>query len=720
MIETKKSFCRFCHLSCGIEVDVDVAQRRVLAVRGDRENPLSKGYTCVKGRAVPEEFHHPDRLLSSKKRTHDGWSDISCNQALDEIAKKLLDIRERYGPRSISLYTGSGSSYGTGGSRLTSAWLQALGSPSMYTALTVDCPCYVVAAHRFFGTAAVPFPIYGGVFDLEHADVAMFIGTNPVASHGTALYGPLPARRLSDARKRGMRLIVVDPRRIDMARRADLHLQVKPGEDAPLLAGIIKVIIERALYDREYVRQHVSGLDELHAAVADFDLEYVARRTLVPADLVEKAAVMFATAKTGAARQGAGITMARHQNLNTHLVYAINALCGRIDRAGGLVYNPGVFARPLPEPPQPFPLPLFSDTAARVRGLRALFLVPRWAELPSPSLPDEILEPGPGRVRALIVHGGNPVATFPDQDKTARAMKALDLLVVIDPFVTATARFAHYMLAPRHFLERPDVNLGMETSLPVPFGQYTPSLLDGPGDLLHDWEVGWELAQRMGLTLRTRGIHMDRKPTADEVLKGILGRTRVPLDEVKKYPSGHVFGDIIVGGILPHAIAHPDKKMAAGHPAVVAELREVRSEPVVDSGGYKATEAFSHRMICMRMPEIHNSKNWNIPSLRRQVGSNRAYMNPGDLERLGIKDQDVVIIDSGYGRIKAVVGASPDVMTGVIAMAHSWGIASEHEGDTDIRELGSPTGRLIPSDQLYDPVTGMALQSALPVNVHGA
>ncbi|MBP1684922.1 MAG: hypothetical protein H6Q33_1065 [Deltaproteobacteria bacterium] len=720
MIETKKSFCRFCHVLCGIEVDVDTEHRRVVAVRGDRDNPLSRGYTCAKGRAVPEEFHHPDRLLGAKKRTPVGWDDIRSTQALDEIATKLLEIREKHGPRAIAIYVGSGPNFGTGGSRLTSTWLQAVGSPNVFTALTVDCPGYIVAAHRFFGTAAIPFPIYGPVFDLEHADVAMFIGTNPLASHGTALYGPFPAKRIADARRRGMKLIVVDPRRTDLARRADLHLQVKPGEDATLLAGMLNLIIERELYDREYIGQWVSGLDELRAAVADFGLEYVARRTLVPAELVEQAALMFATAKRGAAGQGAGITMARHQNLNIHLVYALNALCGRIDRPGGLVYNPGVFARPLPPTPRPYPLPLFSDTAARVRGLRALFLVPGWAELPSPSLADEILQPGPGQIRALIVHGGNPVASFPDQDKTARAMKALDLLVVVDPFMTATARFAHYVLAPRHFLERPDVNLSLETSLPVPFGQYTPALLEGPGDLLHDWEVGWELAKRMGLVLKMRGIAMERKPTPEAVLEASLGRTRVPLDEVKQYPSGHIFGDIVASGILPHAIAHPDKKMAAGHPEVVAELRAVRAEPIVDGGGYDTGQPFSHRLICMRMPDIHNSKHRNLPSLRHKVGCNRAYMNPGDLQRLGISDQDLVVIDSGYGRIKAIVGASNDVMAGVIAMAHSWGVAAEHEADADIRDLGSPTGRLVPDDQLYDPITGMALQSALPVNVRAA
>lgn len=718
MVETKKSFCRFCHVFCGIEVDVDTEHNRVLAVRGDPDNPYSRGYTCIKGRAVPEEINHPERLRSCKKRVGEGWKDISSDQALDEIAEKLLAIRERQGARSIAVYAAGGAGFSATGFPLTKAWLNAVGSPSFYTAFTIDCPCYVVAANRFFGTVCTPLGMYGGVFDVDNAEVAMFIGTNPTTSHGLGLGGPFPAKRLRVARARGMKLIVVDPRRTEMARWADLHLQVKPGEDATLLAGLINVIIERKLYDREYVAQYVSGLDDLAAAVKDFDLEYVARRTLVPADRVAQAAVIFATAKTGAARQGSGLTMSRHQNLNTQLVYTLNALCGRIDRKGGSVCNPGVFTRPRPHDAPPVQVPLFAEGGARMRGLHGLFTGPGYVEMPTATLSDEILEPGAGQIRALVVHGGNPVAAFPDQEKTVRALKALELLVVVDPVMTATARFAHYIIAPKHFLERPDATTLLDASLPVPFGQYTPAVLQGPEGLLEEWEIGWELAKRMGLALKFPGISMDRKPTSDEVIAALSERGRVSLDEVRRYPSGHIFGELVVGAVLPHAIAHPDKKMAAGHPEAIAELREVRAEPVTEAAGYEAQGTFSHRLIAMRMPEFFNSKGQMLATLRAKHTYNPAYMNPRDLEQLGVQDGQMVLIDSGLGRIKAPAKASSDVMAGVVAISHAWGAAPEHEGD--IRQMGSPTGRLIPDDVLFDRLTGMPLMTALPVNVCAA
>jgi anaerobic selenocysteine-containing dehydrogenase len=334
--------------------------------------------------------------------------------------------------------------------------------------------------------------------------------------------------------------------------------------------------------------------------------------------------------------------------------------------------------------------------------------------MPTATLPDEILEPGDGRIRALVVHGGNPVAVFPDQDKTVRALKALDLLVVVDPFMTATARFAHYVVAPKHFLERADATTLLDASLPVPFGQFTDAMVPAPGDLIEEWDLGWELARRMGLTLKIPGIGMQHKPASDEVMAALSGHGRVSLAEVRKYPSGHVFGELVVGAVLPHAITHADKKMAAGHPAALAELRAVRTEAFGD-GGAEAHTRFRYRLVSMRMPEVFNSKGQNLPSLRARHRYNPAYMHPSDLEAIGMTDGNVVVIDSGRGRIRAVAQASPDIERGVVAMAHGWGLAAEHEGD--IRATGSPTARLIADDEGADSVTGMPLMTAIPVNV---
>ncbi|MBM4245803.1 MAG: oxidoreductase [Deltaproteobacteria bacterium] len=711
MLETKKSFCRFCHVFCGVEVDV--ADGRVIAVRGDRDNPVSQGYTCLKGRAEAERLYHPERLLCSLKRDGEQWSDISSGDALSEVATRLRDIVDRHGPRSVAVYVGDG------GHRTSAAdpsfvrkWLDALGSPGLYTSFTVDSPSLSVAINRLFGA---PLPL--AVFDIANADVAMFVATNPVISHLMSMPQSNPFARLRSAQQRGMKLIVVDPRRCDVAQRADVHLQVKPGEDASLLAGMIRVILEHELHDRAYAEAYLSGLDALREAVRPFDLEYVAARTEVPAEKIREAAVLFATAQSGAAQSGTGLHMARHQNLTTQLVMTLNALCGRYDRRGGMTRNPGVLTRPLPAEPGPLRMPLFSGEETHVRGIKGIFNWQGLREMPANTLAEAMLTEGPGRIRALIVNGGNPALVFPDSERVTRALSNLDLLVVNDLFLSATARFAHYVLAVKHPFERADVPKLMDVTFPFPFSQYTPALVEAPGDLLEEWEIFWDLARRLGIELDIPGIAMDRKPTADQMLDGMNAGSRIPLDEVRRYPSGHVFGDAetLVGGVVPDMIGHPDRRMAVGHPEVVAELADVRAERVVADGGYDDPGRFAFRMITYRMPEVYCTQGQNMPSLRRKRGYNPILMSPVSMRAIGVHDGDDVIVESGHGRVAGIVESSNDLRPGVIGLAHGWG---DPLGPADVRERGTNVQRLIPQAEDYDPVTGLAQQSAVAVNVY--
>lgn len=711
MMETKKSFCRFCHVYCGLEVDVE--NNRVLAVRGDPQNAVSEGYTCQKGRAELERIYHPDRLLCCQKRVDGRRIDMPVEQALDEIAAKLKEIVDRYGPRAVAAYGGCGAHRSSaGGPWFMSKWLEAIGSPGLYTSFTIDSPSLLVGYDRLFGA---PVPV--NVFDIANADVAMFVGTNPVVSHMPNMPQSNPFKRLRDAQKRGMKLIVIDPRRCEVARRADIHLQVKPGEDATLLAGMIKVMIEQKLYDKEYVKSFVSGIDELYGAVEDFDLAYVSRRTQVPDDLIRQAARMLATADRGGAQSGTGLHMARHQNLATTLVMILNALCGRYDRRGGLVRNEGPLGFEIPEGMGPVPLPVYTGQVSRVRGIRGtLSFLGFYPEMPSNTLTDEILTPGEGKIRALIVVGGNPALVLPDEASTVRALQELDLLVVNDLFLSATAQFAHYVMAVKHPFERTDVPRLMDISFPFPFGQYSPPLVEAPHGLLEDWEILWGLAERMNLQMQVPGVSMERRPTVDEILDGLHSMARVPLAEVRKYPGGHVWGkrETKAGGIIPNMIGHEDRRMAAGHPEVIAELRKVRAEPMIEGGGYEPDEHFDFRMITYRMKEVYCTQGQNLPSLRRKRSFNPVLMNPKAMQSLGVADGDVVVVKSGFGSVEGIVEATEDLAPGVIALAFGWGDPSDIR---DVSQKGCNVQRLIPDDERYDPITGLALQSAIPVNV---
>ncbi len=715
MPETHKTFCRFCHVFCGLEVDTE--GNRVVDVRGDYDNPVSEGYTCPKGRAEVERINHPDRLLATQKKVGNEFEPVDTATAIDEIGDKLKSIIDEHGPEAVAVYVGCGGHRtSAGGPWYVAKWLESFGSPRLYTSLTIDSPALIIAYDRLFGG---PLPL--GVLDIDHADCTMFVATNPVVSHLWSMPQSNPATRLKNALNRGMKLVVIDPRRCDVAEKAHVHLQVKPGEDATLLACIIREIIDNGWHDTDYVDNYCSGFDELHAAVAPFTLEYTEQRTTCKADDIVEAARLFATAKSGAAASGTGLHMARHQNLATQLVQTLNAICGRFDRRGGMTRNPGTLGPELAaEGNAPLPVSLRTDQRSRVRDIQGITGLFGYQEMPTNTLADEILTEGKGQVRALIVNGGNPALVFSDTDNTLKALQNLDLLVVNDLFMSATAKHADYVMAVKHPFERADIPMLSDAYFPSAFNQYSPALVDAEGDVIEEWEFFWRVAQRMGANFELPGIAADTVPSADDVIRALNPHARVSFDDIRAAsPSGELYDDGVpaVGGVIPDMVGHADRRLAVGHPEVIEELGEVFAEPVIASGGYAEDKDFDFRLITYRMREVYCTTGHNLPSLRRRRTYNPALMNRDDMARLSLTDEDLVTIDSGFGRIEAVVEASDRVAAGTVGLAHGWG---DPEDDRPTREKGSNVQFLIPRDVGYDKITGLAQQSAFPVNIYPA
>jgi anaerobic selenocysteine-containing dehydrogenase len=259
----------------------------------------------------------------------------------------------------------------------------------------------------------------------------------------------------------------------------------------------------------------------------------------------------------------------------------------------------------------------------------------------------------------------------------------------------------------------------MDATYPFPFGQYTDALLDAPEETLEEWQVFWELAMRLGLPLRVGGLTAETRPTSDELLDAMNKHARVPLSELRKHPSGYAFAErhTAAGGVIPNMIGHADKKMAAGHPDVISELRAVRAEPVTGSGGYAEGEDLRFRMITYRMKEVYCTQGQNLPSLRRKRSYNPVLMNPTTMADLSLVDGDTVCVENAHGQVEGIVEASDDVGPETIAFAFGWGNPNDPR---PMREKGSNVQRLIPDDWRYDSVTGLALQSAVPVNVRAA
>lgn len=715
------SFCRFCHAFCAIKVTVE--DGRPTHVIGAKDNPVYHGYTCAKGRALPEQHLNPTRLLHTMKRGADGgYQPISSEQAMDEIAEKLERIIAEHGPRSVALYTGTFSVPYPAATPVATAWLSSLGSPMRFSSATIDQPGKLIAP-ALHGIWA------GGAYHFDAADVWMLVGANPPISKSIGIPCMNPAKHLHDSRKRGLELIVIDPRRSETAKRATVHLQPKPGEDPTILAGMIRVILAEGLQDDAFLSAHTQGLDALRAAVEPFTLDYVARRADVPAADVARAARIFASSRNGGANVGTGPNMAPRGNLTEYLTLALNTLTGHWRREGERLPNPGVLMTRMVAKAQavsPYPAWGFGEKI-RVRNLTNTV-----AGMPTAALADEILLPGEGQVRALFSLGSNPMAAWPDQHKTLAALNALELSVSLDIKMSATAKLSDYVIAPKLSLEVPSMTLPTEAftpyamGYPVPYAQYSPAIVDPPAgsDVIEEWEFFYGLAQRMGLSLTLAATHewgpdaenpllteldMKTKPTNDELFEALTRGSRVPFSEVRKYPEGRIFDEtsVVVGPADPGATG----RLELADATMIGELGEVASEETSRDTDY------AFRLVSRRLPDVHNSAGRDIPRLVRKYSYNPAFMNPGDLESLGLASGDVVEIKSGYSSILGIVEAEAAIRRGVISMPHAFGDAPGSEQDLDVRTIGSNTGRLSSVERDFDPYSGIPLMSAIPVNL---
>jgi anaerobic selenocysteine-containing dehydrogenase len=296
--------------------------------------------------------------------------------------------------------------------------------------------------------------------------------------------------------------------------------------------------------------------------------------------------------------------------------------------------------------------------------------------------------------------------------------------------MSATARLAHYVVAPKLTLEQPGMTLPPETLIPyamgygVPYAQYSPKIVDPPAgsDLIEEWEFFYRLAQQMGLSLAVESafawgpdvaaparteLDMQNQPSTDDLFEYLTKGSRVALSDVKAHPEGHIFPDPPI--FIEERDADCDARLDLANSVMLRELAEVAAEPSEDD-----TE-FAFRLLCRRLPDVHNSAGRDIPKLTRKYSYNPAFMNPEDLRELGLASGDAVEIASGHATILGVVEAEEELRRGVVSMPHAFGDVPER--DAELRTIGSNTGRLTSVASDYDPYTGIPRMSDIPVNV---
>ena len=582
------------------------------------------------------------------------------------------------------------------------SWMKSLGSHKYFSTMTIDQSAKWIVPLRMGA-------YLGGGQRFEDADVWMFAGTNPLVSVNAGNFdAPLvndPSARLRDAQRRGLKLVVIDPRRTETAARADLHLQPLPGHDALVFAGLLNVIFSEDLHDEQFCADHVDGVGALRDAVAEVTPELVERCADVPAADLVQAARMFGGARRGMLNTGTGVCMGPNSNVAEHLATALNVVCGRYLRAGepvGLpaMLKPETAARAEVEPPD---RTWERGFRSRVDGTGQLL-----GQLPSGLLPDELLDPGPDRVRALIVVGGNPVSALPETEKAIEAFESLDLLVTIDPRLTDTSRLADFVIAPTLEFERADHTAMMEGIFPIPFAQYTSALVPAPPGVIEDWMFFFRLAEHLRMPLRFAGRTLDAScpPSSDELLAMMAERGRVPWDELRAAPHG-VTGDAATVVVAP-AGPQATTRLQLWPTDVQAEFDTALDR----SRDNVATERFPLRLAVRRMREVMNSLGRDVSDLPAHP-YNPAYLHPSELEARALTEAQLVEVTSAHGAIRAVVHADSKLRAGVLSMTHGWGAP----GSDDPRTGGSNVNRLLTTETDLESINHMPMMSAVPVQV---
>ena len=443
-----RSICQSCHCNCGVMVHLE--DGRVTRVTGDPNHPMNQGFICIKGRAQPELLYHPDRLKYPLRRSSDKgegkWQRVSWDEALDEISERFKEVQEKYGTESIAVITGTGPRTGNNVARL---FCLMLGTPNRISVDNHICFAPSTIAERYtYGHMTTMMEIGP---DYQNAECIVVWGANPVASH------PPRGEEIVQAKRRGAKLIVIDPRRTKLASLADLWLQIRPGTDVALALAMTNVIIEEGLYNKEFVNDWCYGFDELRKHVQEFPPEKVSEITWLSADSIKEAARLYATTRPAVLHHRIGVEHNINSTQSSRAFAILISLTGNLDVKGGNLFQQ------LPEGYVHVCRQFTVDRAIREKRIGG-------KEFPLPAGPEvqegfvhcalaveAMLTGNPYPLKALYCTTGNPVVNMQDSRKVWQALKSLDILVVADFFMQPTAELADFVLPATTWLEKDDM-----------------------------------------------------------------------------------------------------------------------------------------------------------------------------------------------------------------------------------------------------------------------
>ncbi len=647
--------CHLCEAICGLLIETEGEE--ILSIKGDPNDPLSRGHICPKAVALQDLHRDPARLRQPVRKNADGkFEPISWEEALQSTAEKLVEITQRYGVHSLGIYLGNPSVHNYGMLTHQGNLFRHFRTNNRFSATSVDqLPHHLVSLWLFGHKLMFPIP------DIDRSDYFLMLGANPVASNGSIWTVPDVKKRIKDLKQRGGKLVVIDPRRTETAELADEHLFIRPGSDALLLAALLNTLFEEGLENAGVLAGFTDGLDDVANAVAGFTPELAAAHTGVDADTIRRLAREFAAAGAAICYGRMGLSTQAYGGLCQWLIQIINIATGNLDKPGTSMFTlpavdqvssvgPGGFARHRSSVRQ---LPEFDR------------------EIPASTMAEEILEAGPDRIRAMFTGAGNPVLSTPNGKQLDEALGQLEFMVSLDPYINETTRHADIILPPTSPLEHDHYDLAFHVNAMRNTARFNEAVFDKPEGALHDWEIFAELGSRASVLMG--GEERPAMPPATIIDVGLQGgpyseRQGHPLalnlEKLRANPSGIDLGEL--QPMLPGRLMTRDNRINCATPEALNDLQRLANE-------FGETDSTDLRLIGRR--HVRDCNSWMHNYHRLMKGRDRCtlLMHPQDLSARALADGDRVLLSSRVGAVEVTAQASEDIMPGVVSLPHGYG-----------------------------------------------
>ncbi len=715
MKETKYTYCRICEPNCGLKATV--VDGKLTKVTGNKNHIISKGYICARGLATLDIHHDPDRIKYPMKQENGEFKRVDWDSALKDIGKRLKDIREKYGNNAIAMYFGNPIAFDYAFTAYMPFGVNALKSRNIFSAGSQDCNNKFIASQQVYGSSLIhPVP------DIDNMDFFIIWGSNPTISKMSFISLANPEKRLKAIEKRGGRVIIIDPRKTETAQLLGEHIFIKPDTDIFLMMAMLDTIFTENLYDKGVVSKHTRGFEELKNMVSDYPAEKASEITGIDKEVIQTLARDFANAGNAGIHASIGINHGTFGTLGYWLVHCLNAVTGRIDKKGSMI-----FCQNLLNFPKFYKL---VDKTRKHHPSRIGDFQPVMETLPAGIMADEILTHGKDQIKALIVISGNPMLTVPDTDRLEKAFKSLDLVVSADLFINETGGLSDYVLPSKDFYEHWDFSVNMTMFNPTSVLYYTEEVVKAEGERKELWLILHEILRVAGFPFAGTRLLSPMARATDAIGKKIFGRAEplsfqpelmlkallascgISFKKLKDSKHGMKLKDHETGKFYKNLILTKGKKIQ------LAPLDFIKQKPVLDAFFEKEKNRNGFKLIGQRQKRTHNSWLHNVPSFMEKSKTNCVSINRGDAERLQILEGDTIEVKSKTGCVQIPAKIVDTLMPGVISIPHGWGHDMKSGLNVAKKYPGVNVNKLFASgpDNL-EHFCGMAILTGIPVEI---